>query len=59
LGRVFLGPVAGGVVAWLDWSLFFMLTVIAALPGLWVLYKMRPAVDRAHKSNQTFSGGES
>jgi len=46
------------VVAWLDWPLFFVLTVLAALPGLWILSKMRPAVDRAHKSNQAFSGGE-
>jgi PAT family beta-lactamase induction signal transducer AmpG len=51
LGRVFLGPVAGGVVTWLDWPLFFVLTVIAALPGLWVLRRMRHAVDQAHKNN--------
>ena len=51
LGRVFLGPVAGGVVAWLDWPLFFVLTVLAALPGLWLLSKMRPAVEQAHKNN--------
>lgn len=51
LGRVLLGPVAGGVVAWLDWPLFFVLTVLAALPGLWMLRKMRKAVDQAHQNN--------
>lgn len=51
LGRVFLGPVAGGVVAWLDWPLFFVSTVLVALPGLWVLHRMRHAVDQAHKNN--------
>lgn len=50
LGRVLLGPVAGGVVTWLDWPLFFILTFLAALPGLWWLYRMRPAIDAAHAS---------
>ncbi len=51
LGRVFLGPLAGGVVAVLDWPLFFVLTVLAALPGLWLLARMRAAVEQAHKNN--------
>ncbi|MEW5838791.1 MAG: MFS transporter [Pseudomonadota bacterium] len=58
LGRVFLGPVAGGVVAWLDWPLFFVLTVLAALPGLWLLYRMRAAVEQAHRNNHAESAPE-
>jgi PAT family beta-lactamase induction signal transducer AmpG len=48
LGRVLLGPVAGGVVAWVGWPLFFVSTVIVALPGLWMLTRMRHAVEQAH-----------
>ncbi|MEW6445525.1 MAG: AmpG family muropeptide MFS transporter [Pseudomonadota bacterium] len=58
LGRVFLGPVAGGVVEWLDWPLFFMLTFFAALPGLWWLNHLRPAVDQAHRNNHSVTEGE-
>ncbi|MEW5974143.1 MAG: MFS transporter [Pseudomonadota bacterium] len=59
LGRVLLGPVAGGVVTWLDWPLFFVLTFLAALPGLWWLNRMRPAVEAAHRTNHAPAGGES
>ncbi len=52
LGRVFLGPVAGGVVAWLDWPLFFVLSVLIALPGLWVLRHMRSAVEQAERPRE-------
>jgi PAT family beta-lactamase induction signal transducer AmpG len=59
LGRVLLGPVAGGVVTWLDWPLFFVLTFLAALPGLWWLNRMRPAVEAAHRNPNAPAGGES
>ncbi|MDM7323108.1 MAG: MFS transporter [Gammaproteobacteria bacterium] len=59
LGRVLLGPVAGGVVTWLDWPLFFVLTFLAALPGLWWLNRMRPAVETAHRHPNAPAGGES
>jgi len=45
LGRVYLGPVAGFTVEYIDWTWFFVLTFIAALPGLWLLIKLR---DRIH-----------
>lgn len=59
LGRVLLGPVAGGVVTWLDWPLFFVLTFLAALPGLWWLNRMRPAVEAAHRDPNASARGES
>jgi len=59
LGRVLLGPVAGGVVTWLDWPLFFVLTFLAALPGLWWLNRMRPAVEAAHRTHHAPAGDES
>lgn len=59
LGRVLLGPVAGGVVTWLDWPLFFVLTFLAALPGLWWLNRMHPAIEAAHRNPNAPAGGES
>ncbi len=46
VGRVYLGPLAGYILdqQLLDWAGFFLLTTAAALPGLWLLWKMKAAV---------------
>ena len=46
VGRVYLGPLAGYILdqELLDWAGFFLLTTAAALPGLWLLWKMKAAV---------------
>lgn len=44
LGRVYLGPVAGFTAASLGWPLFFIITFLASLPGLWLLYRMKPMI---------------
>ena len=41
LGRVFVGPTSGILVDEFGWLLFFLVTFIAALPGLMLLWKMR------------------
>jgi PAT family beta-lactamase induction signal transducer AmpG len=50
LGRVYLGPVAGYMVEHIAWSVFFFLTFLAALPGLWLLYHMRLTVEGMNHS---------
>lgn len=45
LGRVYLGPAAGYLVEHIAWSTFFFITFLAALPGLWLLYRMRLTVE--------------
>jgi PAT family beta-lactamase induction signal transducer AmpG len=50
LGRILFGPVTGGIVEALGWANFFVLTFVAALPGLWLVWQMRAeiaAVERA------------
>ncbi|TSA12374.1 MAG: MFS transporter [Betaproteobacteria bacterium] len=50
LGRVLFGPLTGGMVETLGWANFFVLTFVAALPGLWLVWNMRAqitAVERA------------
>ena len=41
LGRVFVGPPSGYVVEAVGWVLFFFITFLAALPGLWLLWRLR------------------
>ena len=41
LGRIFIAPTSGYLVEEVNWSLFFFITFIVALPGLLLLYKMR------------------
>ncbi len=44
LGRVFLGRPAAELVEVLGWGQFFLMTFVAALPGLWLLWMMRPSL---------------
>ena len=41
LGRVLFGPVTGELVAAIGWANFFLVTFVAALPGLWLLWLLR------------------
>jgi PAT family beta-lactamase induction signal transducer AmpG len=50
LGRILFGPVTGALVEAAGWANFFALTFVAALPGLWLVWRMRDeiaAVERA------------
>ncbi len=44
VGRVFVGPPSGYLVAGVGWANFFLLTFVAALPGLWLLWRMRGVI---------------
>lgn len=46
LGRVFVGPPAGELVYQLGWGPFFLLTFVLALPGLWLLLRLRDVINR-------------
>ena len=45
VGRVYVGPVAGYLVAGFGWTQFFFFTFLIALPGLAVLVWMRKRID--------------
>ncbi len=51
LGRVYVGPVSGSLVAEFGWLLFFLVTFLAALPGLVLLWKMREKIQALEKGN--------
>lgn len=41
LGRVFVGPPSGYLVEAVGWVRFFFVTFLAALPGLWLVWRQR------------------
>jgi PAT family beta-lactamase induction signal transducer AmpG len=41
LGRIFVAPTSGYVVEAVGWAVFFFLTAVTALPGLWMLWRFR------------------
>ncbi len=45
VGRVFAGRPSADVVAMVGWTQFFILTVVAALPGLWAVWRIRYFLD--------------
>ncbi len=47
VGRVYVGPAAGVMVATWGWPTFFLVTVLTALPGLALLRWLRADVDAA------------
>ncbi len=44
IGRVFVGPPSGFLVEAVGWGLFFLTTFLVALPGLWLLWRLRASV---------------
>lgn len=46
LGRVYLGPVSGYLVAAVGWAYYYEITFLSALPGLWLLWRLRPIIQQ-------------
>ncbi len=44
VGRVWVGPLAGVLAESIGWPSFFLLSTLAALPALWLLWTMRGTV---------------
>ncbi|MCL4747624.1 MAG: MFS transporter [Burkholderiaceae bacterium] len=57
VGRVYVGPAAGVMVDALGWPTFFVWTVVAAIPGLLLLWWLRGTIeDLAGRSSPANSG---
>lgn len=52
LGRILFGPVAGSLVQGLGWDGFFILTFVAALPGLALVWLMRANIAAVESSSR-------
>jgi PAT family beta-lactamase induction signal transducer AmpG len=46
LGRVFIAPTSGYVVESIGWAKFFLLASLTALPGLLLVWRLRPVILR-------------
>lgn len=49
VARVIVGPPAGELVHQIGWAPFFLLTFLLALPGLWLLLRLRPVIEQADR----------
>lgn len=54
-GRVFVGPPSGYLVESVGWVLFFFVTFLAALPGLWLLWRLRNDVDNQAQQKENIA----
>lgn len=52
LGRVFISPTSGYIVALTGWSVFFLFTAITALPGLLILFSLKTVIHSIEKNKQ-------
>jgi PAT family beta-lactamase induction signal transducer AmpG len=44
IGRIFIAPTSGYLVESVGWASFFFITFLTALPGLWLLWRLRHKV---------------
>lgn len=45
VGRVLIGPVAGYTIAAFDWVVFYLIAFVVALPGLWLITRLRGPIE--------------
>ncbi|HAI59910.1 MAG TPA: MFS transporter [Xanthomonadaceae bacterium] len=45
LGRVFVGPLAGVLAAEVGWAWFFLSSLLVAVPGVWMVWRLRRQID--------------
>ncbi|MGO9613628.1 MAG: AmpG family muropeptide MFS transporter [Dissulfurispiraceae bacterium] len=52
LGRVMISPTSGYLIEYLGWANFFVVSTLSALPGLWLLRRLRSTISMLkHKEN--------
>lgn len=44
LGRIFIAPTSGFLVESIGWTNFFLITMLVATPGLWLLWSMKKTI---------------
>ena len=45
LGRIVIAPSSGYLVSSIGWAMFFLVTAATALPGLWMIVRLRKEVE--------------
>lgn len=59
LGRVFVGRPSADLVEVVGWVQFYVLTAVAALPGLWAVWRIRRSIEPEQKATAQTSVTES
>lgn len=44
VGRVWVGPLAGTLIGFIGWPVFFIFSTVMAIPGLYMLMKLKPVI---------------
>ena len=53
IGRVFVGPFSGVIAEQMGWPGFFLISLVIAAPGVWLVFRMRKKIDSIiHTSQQ-------
>jgi len=50
-GRVYVGPLSGWMIEQSGWAVFYLWTVLFALPGIFMIFFIRPAIDAMNEKN--------
>ena len=53
VGRVYVGPASGVLVEAIGWPAFFLISIVAALPGLLLLALLRPTIESLQTEKPT------
>ena len=51
IGRVWVGPLSGVLILSIGWPSFFLFSIAAAAPGMWILYAMRKSLNELEVQN--------
>ncbi len=52
LGRIFVAPTSGFLVEGVGWAVFFLFTAVAALPGIWMVWRFRGVISGLGKPTE-------
>ena len=44
LGRIFIAPTSGYLVEGVGWAVFFLITALSSIPGLWLLWRLQDEI---------------
>jgi PAT family beta-lactamase induction signal transducer AmpG len=51
VGRIYVGPLAGHLVDILGWSGYFLFAMAAALPGIWLVWRLKTSIEALELKN--------
>jgi len=52
VGRIYVSPLSGVLSESVGWPAFFLFSAVAAVPGLWMVLRMRPAILNLNPSTE-------